>query len=163
MFLPVIVVESGHSIEATNFIGWITRVKIAWRVLCSLLLQRKFFPAFQSGYLVTCLKPPECCQRIVQSCLNDQLRKPKKESEAIQGSCWEIGTLSKMKRPSWTSGISSENASSSLCSTIFTSEFFVAYDGRHLSNSSRREVSEVNVKFLATWLKQWKKNNSENK
>ena len=44
----------------------------------------------------------------------------------------------------------SENASSSLCSTIFTSHFFVALDGRKLSNSGMREVSEVNVKFVAT-------------
>ena len=55
-----------------------------------------------------------------------------------------------MKRPTWTSRMPSENASSSLCSTIFTSVFFVAFDGRHLSNSSIREVSEINVNFVAT-------------
>ena len=91
-----------------------------------MLLEREFFPTFQSGYLVNCLKPPECCQRIVQSGLNGQLRKPKKEGEVSLGSCWETGTLSKMKHPSWTSRISSENASSSLYSKTFISEFFVA-------------------------------------
>ena len=44
----------------------------------------------------------------------------------------------------------SENASSGLCSTIFTSNFFFAIEGRHLSNSSITEVSEVNIKFVAT-------------
>ena len=98
----------------------------------------------------------------MKSSFNGQLRKLKNESEVSLGSCWEIGTLSKMKRPSWTSRFLSENASSSLSSTYFTSDFFVAFDGRHLSDSSMREVSEVNVKFVATWLKQWKKNNGEN-
>ena len=41
----------------------------------------------------------------------------------------------------------SKNASSSLCSTIFLGDFFVAFEGRHLSNSSVTEVSEVNVMF----------------
>ena len=45
-------------------------------------------------------------------------------------------TLSEMKRSKRTILITSENASSSLCSTIFTSDFCVAFDGRHLSNSS---------------------------
>ena len=53
-------------------------------------------------------------------------------------------------RPCRTSCIQSEIASSSLCSTIFTTHVFIAYDGRHLSNSSIREVSAVNVKFVAT-------------
>ncbi len=44
----------------------------------------------------------------------------------------------------------SENASFPLCSTVFTNKFFVAFEGRHLSNTSIREVSEVNVKFVAT-------------
>ena len=39
--------------------------------------------------------------------------------------------------------------------------FFVASDGRHLSNSSIKEVSEVNVKFEATLLKQSKGNNDK--
>ena len=42
----------------------------------------------------------------------------------------------------------SENASTSLCSTILTSSFSVAFEGRHLSNSSISEVFEVNVKFV---------------
>ena len=42
------------------------------------------------------------------------------------------------------------NASSSLCSAIFTTDFFVAFGGRHLNDSSIREFSEVNVKFVAT-------------
>ena len=67
-----------------------------------------------------------------------------------------------MKSPSWTSHIMSENASSSWCCTMFTSDFLVAFDGRHLSNGSIREVSEANVKFVATWLKHWKRNNGEN-
>ena len=66
-----------------------------------------------------------------------------------------------MKRPSWTSRILSENASSSLCFKIFTSDSFVAFDGRHLSKSSIGEVSEITVKFVAPSLKQWKRNNGE--
>ena len=118
---------------------------------------------FQLSRVVNCSEPPECCQRKVQSCFNGQLRKLKKESEVSLGSCWEIGTLNKMKRPSWTSRIPSENASSSLCSTILTIDFFVAFHGRHLSNSCIREVSEVNVESVATWLKQWKRNNGQNR
>ena len=117
---------------------------------------------FQPSRAVNCSKPAECCHRKVQSCFNGQLRKLKKESYVSLGSCRENGTLSHMKRPSWTSRILLENASSSLCSTIFTSDFFVAFDERHLSNSSKREVSEINIKFVATWLKQWKINNGEN-
>ena len=117
---------------------------------------------FQLSRVVNCSKPLEYCQGKVQSCFNGQLRKLKKEIEVNVGSCWEIGTLSQMKRPSWKIRIPSEDVSSSLCSTNFTSDFFVAFDVRHLSNSSIREVSEVNVKFVATWLKQWKRNNDEN-
>ena len=40
--------------------------------------------------------------------------------------------------------------------------FFVAFDGRYLSNSRLREVSEVNVKSVAAWLKHWKQNNRKN-
>ena len=98
----------------------------------------------------------------VQSCFNGQLRKLEKQTELSLGSCWEIGTLSKMRRTSWTSRIPSENASSSLCSTFFTSDFFVAFDGTKLSNSSKKEVSAVNVKFVAIWLKQGKRINGEN-
>ena len=113
---------------------------------------------FQLSRVVNRSKPLECCQRKVQSCFNGQLRKLKKKREISLGSCWEIGTLSNLKRPSWTSPIPSENASSSLCSTISATDFFVAFDGRHLSIRSIRELSEVNVKMVATWLKQWKKN-----
>ena len=67
-----------------------------------------------------------------------------------------------MKRPSWTSRKPSKIASSSLCCTIFTTDFFDAFDGRYLSKSSIRELCEVNVKFVATWLKQWKMNNCKN-
>ena len=76
--------------------------------------------------------------------------KLKKESDVGLGSCGEIGTLSKMMHPSRTSCLPSENASSGLCFTIFTTHILVAYDGRHLSNSSIREVSEVNLKFVGT-------------
>ena len=117
---------------------------------------------FQPSRAVNCSKPAECCQRKVQSCFNGQLRKLKKESQVSLGSCWKIGTLKKMKRPSWTSRILSENTSSILCSTFFTSDFFVAFDGRHLINNSVREISDINVKFIATWLKQWKRNYGEN-
>ena len=54
-----------------------------------------------------------------------------------------------MKHPSWTSRILSENAYSSFCSTIFTSDFFVAFDGSFSSNSSITKVSEINVKIVA--------------
>ena len=40
--------------------------------------------------------------------------------------------------------------------------FFVAVAGRHSSNSTVREVSEVSVKFVATSLRQRKQNNGEN-
>ena len=40
--------------------------------------------------------------------------------------------------------------------------FFVAFDGRYLSNSRLGEVSEVNVKFVAIWLKHWKQNIGQN-
>ena len=93
----------------------------------------------------------------MQSCFNGQLRKLEKQTELSLGSCWEIGTVSEMKHTSWTSRIPSENDSSSLCSTFFTSDFFVAFDERNWSNSSKKELSEVNVKFVATWLKQWQK------
>ena len=63
-----------------------------------------------------------------------------------------------MKRPSWTSRIPSGNAPSSLCSTFFLTDSFIAFDKRQLNNSSVREKSEVNVKYVATWLKQWKRN-----
>ena len=43
----------------------------------------------------------------------------------------------------------------------FTSNFSVAFEGRQLSCISIREVSEVNVKFVTTWLKQWKSNNGK--
>ena len=101
---------------------------------------------FQLSRVVNCSEPPECCQRKMQSCFNGQLRKLKKESEVRLGSCWEIETLSKKKRPSWTSRIPSEKAFSSLCSTIFTSDLFVAFDGRHLSNSSIAEVLVIVVR-----------------
>ena len=55
----------------------------------------------------------------------------------------------------------SEKASSSLCSTILTINFFCAFEEKHLSNSSWTEVSKVNVKFRATWLNQWKINNGD--
>ena len=116
---------------------------------------------FQLSRVVNFSKPPECYQRKLQSCFTGQLRKLKKESEVSLGSSWENGTLSKMKRPSWTSRILSEKASSSLCSTIFTSVYFSAFDGRHLSSSSIRDVSEVNVKFVAIWLKQWKRDSGK--
>ena len=62
----------------------------------------------------------------------------------------------------WTSPLMlSKNAHSSLCSTFFTSNFFAALEGRNLSYSSITEVSEVNVKFVATWLNQSKRNNGE--
>ena len=63
---------------------------------------------------------------------------------------------------SWTSRIPSGNASSILFSTFFTSDFFVAFDGRQLSKKSIKEVFEVNVKIVATWSKQWKRKNGEN-
>ena len=106
--------------------------------------------------------PPECCQRKLQSCFNGQLGKLEKENEVNLWNCWEIGTLSKMKRPRWTSCIPSENASFSLCSTIFTSDFFVAFDGGLFSNSIIKEASEANVNFVAIWLKQWKIKNGKN-
>ena len=46
----------------------------------------------------------------------------------------------------------SKKASSSLCST-----FFFVLEGRNLSNSSTTEVFEVNAKFVATWLKHWRR------
>ena len=107
--------------------------------------------------MVNCSKPPDCCQRKVQSNFNGQLRKLKIERGVSLGSCWQNRTLIKTKRPSLAFRIPSENHSSNLCSTIFTSKFFVALDDRNLSISNIREVSEVNVKFEATWLKQWKK------
>ena len=55
----------------------------------------------------------------------------------------------------------SKNGYSSLCSTFFTSLFFAGLEGRNLSNSSITGVSEVNVKFVTFWLKQWKRNNGE--
>ena len=39
---------------------------------------------------------------------------------------------------------------STLCSKNSKSQFFVAFEGRHLSKSSVKEVSEVNSKFIAT-------------
>ena len=103
--------------------------------------------------MINCLEPPDCCQGKVQS-----FEKTKEVKEVCLGSCWETGTLSKVKRPRWTSPrMLLKNASSSLCSTFFTGNFFVALEGRHWSNSSLGEVSEVNVKFVATWLKQRKK------
>ena len=111
----------------------------------------------QLSEVVSCSKPLDCCQRKVKSSFDDQLRKLKKQREVSLQSCWEIGTLSKMKRPSWTSRIPSEIVFSSLCCTIFARTFFVAFVGRHLSNSRIKEVFEVNVKFVATWLRQWKK------
>ena len=117
---------------------------------------------FQLSRVVNFSKATECCQGKVQSGFNGQLGKLKKEGKVSLGSCWEIGSLSNMKRPSWTSRTLSENASSILCSTVFTGDFFVPFDGRYLSNSSIGEVFEVNVKFVATWLKQWRRNNGEN-
>ena len=65
-----------------------------------------------------------------------------------------------MKCLSWTSPLMlSKNVYSSLCSTFFTSNFFGALEGRNLSNSTIAQVSEVNVKFVTTWLKQWERNN----
>ena len=56
-----------------------------------------------------------------------------------------------MKRPSCASPRKlSENASTSLCSTILTSKFFGAFEGLILSKSSIREVPEVNVNFVTT-------------
>ena len=51
-----------------------------------------------------------------------------------------------------TSCFSVKKAFSSLCST-----FFFVLEGKSLSNSSTTEVFEVNVKFVATWLKHWKR------
>ena len=62
-----------------------------------------------------------------------------------------------MKRPRWTSRIPPENDCSSLCSTLFTTDFFVAFGGRHLSNSSLWEFSEVDVNFVAIRPEQRKK------
>ena len=115
----------------------------------------------QFSRVVNYSKPPECCLAKVQSCFNCQWRKLKKWREVSLGSCWEIGTLSKTKRPSWTSHTPSENASFSLFSTIFMTDFFVALHGRNLCVSSWREFSELNLKYVATWLKQWKRKNGE--
>ena len=45
---------------------------------------------------------------------------------------------------------------------IFHKSLFAGLEGRNLSNSSITEVFEVNVKFVTTWLNQWKRNNGEN-
>ena len=67
-----------------------------------------------------------------------------------------------MKWLSWTTPLMpSKKAYSSLCSTLFTSLFFAGLEGRNLSNSSITGVSEVNVKFVTTWLNQWKTNKVE--
>ena len=82
--------------------------------------------------------------------------------EVSLGSCREIETLSKVKHPNSTSPrLLSESVSSNLCSTNFTNNFFVAFEGTQLSISSIRVVSEVNVKFLGAWLKPRKRNNGK--
>ena len=55
----------------------------------------------------------------------------------------------------------SKNAYSSLCSTFFTINFLAALEERNLSISSIREVSAENVKFVTTWLNQWKRNSGK--
>ena len=134
-------------------------MRIAWNVLFKCFINC-YLPEnnFQLSGGIHCSKALDYCYSKVQSIFNGYLRKLKNWREVSQGGCWEIGTLSKMKCPSWTSlCMPAKCASYSLCSTIFTSGCFVAFEGRLLSNSSITEVSEVNKKLVTTWLKKRKK------
>ena len=92
---------------------------------------------FQLAGGVQCSKAPDCCQRRVQLSYNGHLRKLKNYREVGLGSCWEIGTLSKMKCLSWTSPLMpSKTAYSILCSTFFMGNCFAALEGRNLSSSN---------------------------
>ena len=82
--------------------------------------------------------------------------------EISLGTCWEFGTLSKMRCLSWTTPfMPSKKVCSSMGSAFFTSFFFDGLEGKNLSNSSITRFSELNVKFVTTQMNQWKRNNGE--
>ena len=110
---------------------------------------------FQFSGVDICSKPPGRFERKVQSNFNGHSRKLIKSREVSLGNYWEIGTLNKMKRPNWLSPrMLSENASSSLCSTVFMSIIFIAFEGRILIKSSATAVSQMNIEFAANSVKQ---------
>ena len=76
--------------------------------------------------------------------------------------CWDIGTREKCKACSRTSLFVMHKVNScSLGTTSFTISLFVAFDGRHLSNSCISENSEINLKIVGTSLQQFRKSKNE--
>ena len=77
--------------------------------------------------------------------------------------CWDIGTLGTIQNPSTTNLTeTSKIRFFRLLTTVFRRKFLVSVEGRHLSDGSRSEQSEMNKRFVAVLVyqcikKYWRK------
>ena len=161
VFLPLKIEEFVHSMEETKMNGWITRAKTAWRVLCNLLLARKYFPALRRGRWlfksIWQLSTESAC-KFQRSFEKTKEVKRGRSGKLLRNWDTEKNELSQLNISSY----AVKKGLFQFVFHIFTSLFFAGLEGRSLSNSSITGVSEVNVNIVTTWPNQWKRNNGEN-